>query len=135
MKKLYVLVLVLVAALGLFLAGCAAKPSGPITLWAPGFGVVGASEKGTEYGNMLEANVKAYFDAHKNITLKQDVLSGTGASDDEKLLALLATGQGPDVYAFGNEQTPFLGASGALIDLAPDTRLPTLGFRCAKDAP
>jgi multiple sugar transport system substrate-binding protein len=119
MKRLAIPTLVLVAVLGVFLAGCAKKETGPITLWAPGFGVVGASEKGTEYGNMLESNFQAYLDSHKNITFKQDVLSGTGGSDDEKLLALLATGQGPDVYAFGNEQTPFLGSNGALIDLAP----------------
>jgi len=119
MRKLSILGLILVVALGAFLVGCNAKPAGPITLWAPGLGVVGPTEKGTEYGNTLEANVKFYLDNHKNITLKQDILSGTGNSDDEKLLALLATGQAPDVYQFGNESTPYLGASGAMIDLAP----------------
>ncbi len=117
MKKLILITGVLVIAVGFVLVGCQAKSSGPVTLWAPGFGVVGPTEKGTEYGNTLEANVKYYLDNHKNITLKTDILSGTGNSDDEKLLALLATGQGPDVYAFGNESTPFLGASGAMIDL------------------
>src|SRR5512143_1856878 len=77
MKKFLIPALVVVAALAA-LVGCAPKPSGPITLWAPGLGVVGPTEKGTEYGNTLEANVKFYLDNHKNITLKQDVLSGTG---------------------------------------------------------
>lgn len=119
MKRFLIPAVVLGVALGAFLVGCSAKPTGPVTLWAPGFGVVGPTEKGTEYGNTLEANVKFYLDNHKNITLKTDILSGTGNSDDEKLLALLATGQGPDVYSFGNESTPYLGSSGAMIDLGP----------------
>jgi len=117
MKKHGLLFIVLALCFAAMLMGCAAKSSGPVTLWAPGFGVVGASEKGTEYGNTLEALVKTYLEKNKNITLKTDALSGTGNSDDEKLLALLATGQGPDVYSFGNESTPFLGSSGAMIDL------------------
>jgi hypothetical protein len=48
-----------------------------VTLWVPGIGVVGPDEKGTEYGNTLETNVKYYLDTHPNIALNTTALHST----------------------------------------------------------